>query len=494
MSKSSEQKLFIVTCLLTIFPALVSSPASADWDKTYGGEGWERAKSVQVTADGGYVMAGSATVNGVSRAWLLKTDADGNLMWDKMFAQEASTMDTGEFAQETADGGYIILASSFWEMDGGLLQSDVWLIKTDSNGTVMWDKTFGGPYDDPARNVQQTSDGGYVFTGTLRSDADFRPWLVKTDSDGNTMWEKTLGQENEGGVFFQQTTDGGYIVASSGSEALLIKTDADGNELWNKSFGSGKGPNFVRQTSDGGYIVTGGQLHASPGRTSDLWLMKTDAGGNKLWERIFEEEVDGVGVCAQETPDGRYVILGESFLLFSSSDPDPNIRLIGTDTDGNEMWERRFGGADEDDMGFFMIQADEGSFLISGSTTTYGAGNEDAWLIKTSPTLLTQINLASPANDVVVSSPPTFSWIAKEDEIGNLFAVDLSYTPDFSSYFSTWNNMRLSLQETTWTMATKVWRKIPHGKRVYWRVRGIDLWQSDLRIVVSDEARSFYKR
>jgi uncharacterized delta-60 repeat protein len=258
------------------------------WNKIFGGNGNDRAYAVQQTSDGGYVIAGwtSSYGAGSADAWLIKTDADGNMLWDKTFG--GSAWEDAYSVHQTSDGGYILAGFTYSFSAGG---SDVWLIKTDADGNMLWDKTFGGIGLDVAYALQLTSDGGYILSGDTNSygagSSDF--WLIKTDADGNMLWDKTFGGANDDEAYaVQQTSDGGYILTgftyshgAGSSDFWLIKTDADGNMLWDKTFGS-EGLDWawaVQQTSDGGYILAGYTTSYGAG-SFDVWLIKTDANGN----------------------------------------------------------------------------------------------------------------------------------------------------------------------------------------------------------------------
>ena len=381
------------------------------FSKTFGGSGQDYGRSVQQTSDGGYIITGNTRSFGEGNqdVWLIKTDSQGQEEWNQTVGG-GSNKETGYYVQQTNDGGYII--TGITDSNGDNI-TEVWLIKTDSQGNEKWNHTFGGngALNDIGHSVQQTTDGGYIITGitweVYGNGGDL--WLIKTDSQGNEEWSSIFGGEyGDRGYSGQPTTDGGYILTGksyfnyqsdgrwNNGDVRLIKTDSQGNEEWNQTFSGSKEGTYidgygttryfeeygssVQQTSDGGYIITGTRNRFDDNDDNeDVLLIKTDNQGNEQWNQIFGGNQIDFGTSVQQTIDGGFVITGytESF-----GNGFSDVWLIKTDSQGREEWNRTYGGSGWD-VGRSVQQTTDGGYIIAGQTGSFGNGNTDVWLIKT---------------------------------------------------------------------------------------------------------------
>ena len=357
-----------------------------EWSKTFGGSGYDLGDSVQQTADGGFIIAGQTSSFGAggSDVYLIKTDGSGSEQWSKTFG--GSDYDYGRSVQQTADGGFIIagFTDSF-----GAGASDVYLIKTDNSGSEQWSKTFGGSNYDYGYSVQQTADGGFIIVGDTLSfgageydQSDL--YLIKTDNSGSEQWSKTFGgSDDDYGRSVQQTADGGFIIAgqtssfgAGGSDVYLIKTDGSGSEQWSKTLGRSENDYgySVQQTADFGFIIVGQT-------GGDVYLIKTDNSGNEQWSKTFGGIYWDGGRSVQQTADGGFIIVGST----SSFGADfTDVYLIKTEGSGSEQWSKTFGGIYYDG-GYSVRQTADGGFIIVGAKDSFGAGGPDVYLIYFKP-------------------------------------------------------------------------------------------------------------
>jgi len=264
------------------------SSGNSLWSKTFGGINDDFAYSVQETSDGGYIIAAKTESFGAGNfdVYLIKTDANGDSLWIKTFG--GSNIDDGTCVRQTTDGGYILVGNT---TSFGAGSADVFLIKTDASGDTLWSKTLGDTSVDIALTGMQTSDGGYMILGYTYSfgAGGMEACLIKTDANGGLAWSKSYGSiDNDVAYYGQQTSDDGYIISGTTNsygagnfDVILIKTDLNGDTLWTRSFGGidNDQGHFVQQTVDTGYIVAGFTQSFGAGNR-DIYLLKADNDGH----------------------------------------------------------------------------------------------------------------------------------------------------------------------------------------------------------------------
>ena len=356
------------------------------WQKTFGGSAWDEARSVQQTKDGGYIVAGSTCsfedIDG--DVYILKLNADGSLAWQKSWG--GVNEDHAYSIQETNDGGYI-LAGATWSFGAG--KYDAYVLKIDASGDFVWHKYFGGAYDDWAYSVQQTNDGGYIVAGGTSSNENdpSNVYILKLNADGSLDWQETFGGTAWDEAYsIQQTTDGGYIVAGSTSsfgsgyyDLYILKLKSDGSLDWQKTFGGSNNDEAysIQQTDDGGYIVAGYTEPSGAGHR-DVYILKLNANGDKVWEKILGGSDDNVAWSVQQTDDGGYIVSGS---IYSSDITSFDVYVLKLDASGNLIWRRIFGGIYWEN-GYSVQQTLDGGYIVAGSTSSFGAGLPDAYVLK----------------------------------------------------------------------------------------------------------------
>ena len=378
---------------ILLFLSLVLSPVvvtfgqeSTIWMKTFGGTNNDNCFSALLALDGGYILAGDTASFGVGETdvWLIKTDENGNMEWNKTYGGVAN--DDVQFMISDEDG-YILVSRTYSFGEG---DADLWLIKIDINGNMIWNQTYGGPGAEWAWSIVKTSDDGYALLGRTNSfgsgDNDF--WLIKTNSEGLLEWHKPIGYTgNDRGRFLVNTSDGGFLLLgwtnSHGAGEVdfwLVKTDFNGNPQWNKTYGGEAGDRgkVIAKTEENGYLLGGSTGSFGAGKT-DIWLVRIDSAGNQIWNKTYggqeSESVNSLLV----TDDGGYAFVGYTY-SFGAGDQDVWFSKI--DSTGNILWNQTYGGIARESI-HSLQKTEQGGYLLSGFSASEVEGDTDVLLIKT---------------------------------------------------------------------------------------------------------------
>jgi len=379
-------KKFTIILLILICISKITS-AQIAFQKTFGSTSstWnDFGRAVlQDTIDGGYTIAGFTNSFGAGVGiYLFHTNVNGSVLWSKQYGSNAY----GESILQTFDGGYII---------AGLKYSSpgfhFYAVRTDNNGDTLWTKTYNngtspGAASDGTMSVWQTTDGGFVFTGYYDANNCFG--IIRTDANGNILWTKAYGGGGEHSHSLQQTADGGLIICgytfnfgAGDYDVYLVKTDNTGNILWTKTYGTTgvEEPYSVQQTTDGGYIITGKTQPGGILSQGYVFLIKTNSTGDTLWTKSYGGTVGEMGYSVQQTTDGGYIVTGVTY-SFGAGGQD--VYLIRTNSTGDILWTKAYGGINND-FGISVKQTANGGFIITGETSSFGAGGIDVYLICT---------------------------------------------------------------------------------------------------------------
>lgn len=333
--------LILLITLMVITPSLMAQPDTV-WTRTYGYAESDGAASICKAHDGGYVFLGytNSYGDGNLNMYLVKTDSDGNQIWNRLFG--GPNFEYGYSVIASSDGGYVLTGYTASEGAGS---KDVYLVKTDSLGNIIWEHTYGGEGLDVGKSVCQTDDGHYLIAGYTESfgAGDDDIYLIKVDSEGQEIWSNTYGNTaTELGWSVIQSRDGNYIVGgSTGSltanrDVYLLKTDTDGNTMWTNSFhlNNYDAGNSLCENENGElYIVGDADIHQSD--VMQVYVIKADSMGNQIWEHHYGESSYydyGNSVCL--TDDGDIIVCGITKSVANGNDVylikiDPEATLFG---------------------------------------------------------------------------------------------------------------------------------------------------------------------
>lgn len=463
------KKLYL---LLPLLLPLITYSQDILWEKSYGGQHADYLFDAQPTADYGFILAGSSLSNKTGNKsddnhgdldyWVWKMTEKGDLDWQKSFG--GSGFDLLQSIKNTSDGGFILAGTSssgtgFQKGEDCKGLTDFWVIKLDASGGEQWQRTIGGNGSDELLCAFQTRDGGYILGGSSSSSpvsiANIKPdakssaitkadlyskseksrgnmdyWVVKLDKQGVIVWQKTYGGQYADLLrSMEQTTDNGYILAGYSNSSMsgektdnnkgigdvwVLKINDAGEIEWQNSYGAegDDQPYVIHQTSDGGYIVGANSNSTNPltslggivGNGTDYWVLKLDEEGGVIWSKTYDFGKVDVLTSLVENKDHTYLIGGYA----QSESRVPKNGIVGKvankvakekdgindyialkiDEKGEELWKKTVGSSGEDILRK-LIETRDGGYLMAGTSNSGASkdknsniGGSDFWVVK----------------------------------------------------------------------------------------------------------------
>lgn len=392
----SLQKQIYFLVFLSSLCFSTSTAAQTTFEKTYGNIYGNEANSVIQTNTGGYAIAGFYDVEGLFSAefYVIVTDAQGDTLWARTYGEKVDSTvnlingsgNEGYHLIQTSDNGFLFTGER--HLPGGGT-SDAFSVRLSETGELLWSRLYGGFDNDYGISVAQTADDDFVIGGfTETYGAGIRDmYLFKTNALGDTLWTKTYGGPSiDAATDMQQTTDGGFILVgytfsfgAGNSDVYVIRTDANGDILWQKTYGgelNDIGQSII-QTQDGGFIICGETESFDLG-TLEVYVLKINAAGVVEWSKAYGGNEFESGRSIAETEDG-YAIAGYTRSFGAGSE---DFYLIKTNDQGDLTWAKTYGG-NSDDSAQSIKHTDDDGFIMTGYTRSFGAGALDIYLVKT---------------------------------------------------------------------------------------------------------------
>ncbi len=362
--------------------------------------------------------------HGSADAWVVKLDPSGTMVWQN--ALGGSSFDEGASIDKTTDGGYVIAGrsnSSDGDVSNNFGDHDLWVVRLDGAGMILWEKSYGGTAADRAHAIRQTSDGGFVAAGITESnDGDVTGnhggedcWVIKIDSIGNLLWQSALGgSEEDEAHSVAETSDGGFIIAGhtvsddgdvsgnhGSTDAWVAKLDGAGNLVWQNTLGGTAADvaRYIEETSDGGFILSGaasstnGDVIGNTTGTADSWIIRMDPIGTVLWQKTYGGSGTENGQCIRQTADGGFIVAGDAGSNngdVSGNNGAADFWIFQLDSLGNLLWQKALGGSSID-LGHHINITSDGAYIVVGWAGSSNGdvvgshGNLEAWVVKLMP-------------------------------------------------------------------------------------------------------------
>ena len=363
------------------------------WERTYGGANWEWANDLIEVSDGGYALVGftdptATTYGGVM--WLVRTDADGNQLWNRTIGNLTEDVCRGDSLIECSDGGFAIAGDFLYEVPQ---HAEMWLVRTDANGDCIWNRTYNGP-DGGALCTEliECSDGGFALYGGASEDYYF----VRTDSNGVQLWNRTYGYVGRDFAWpgsLVQCDDGGFAMLGntqslgSDSQVLLVRTDSDGNRLWRKDYDKpGYDLGHAILALDSGFLII------AQNERLLLWVIRIDDDGTIIWDRSYIHHTMwyhshgiGIGTSAVQCSKGGFAIAGYGGSTTMGM-VGGDAWLLRIDDAGNLLWDLIYGPQERNEV-HAIIECSDGGFALAGQTGNQTQREFDFWLLRVADSL-----------------------------------------------------------------------------------------------------------
>ncbi|MFH2111222.1 MAG: CARDB domain-containing protein [Candidatus Bathyarchaeota archaeon] len=377
-------KYALLALLLLSSAYMVYGQGYEEWSKDIGGEDTEHFKAIQETTDGGFIIVGYVELwtRDDRELYMVKTDSMGDIEWSQVYGDVKD--DDAYDVVQTSDGGYLV-AGGTKSYGAGL--TDLWVMRTDGQGELLWEKILGGAKDDVAYSITSLAGGDYLLAGSTASygSGSSDVWVLKINDEGEVLWNITLGgPKNDIGREIITTADDGFIIVgdtssygAGWSDVWLIKMNADGSVSWNQTYGGSANDSgrSVKETSEG-YVIAGNS-DSFGSNLVEGYIVKADAEGNLVWEKTFGGSSDDYAESVELLADEGYLVTGYTT---STGTGESDVWLFSLSGDGDLVDETFYGGSMRDRM--YQVHAtSDGGYILVGFTWSFGSGG-NGYLIK----------------------------------------------------------------------------------------------------------------
>ena len=372
--------------------------AQNDIGQTYGAHDTEIAYSLSISFDNHYFITGitKSFSNGTDEVYVLKIDNLGNIIFENYYGSKFQ--DRGMSIYNLEDGNFIITGESWNGFDNEYGRENVFLLKIDDTGEIIWQKSLFQPHRDQGFCVKELSDNNLLIVGyTISYGLRGQLYIIKTNSEGEKIWERHFGTNgvDYGFDFVELQNNDLLILGNAGgffnwvqndytthdADIMLIRLDADGNEIWTKFWGEDEHDlaRQIIQTPDNEFFIIGSTQTNSAG-SFDILLLKIDEQGDEIWSKTYGEQSFDYGQSIAITNDNQYLYIA-AVVDTQDETAQTDIFVLKTDLLGNEIWSHIItkDGADN----CFSIKAlDDGGCIVAGNTTNKNDNNQDIILLK----------------------------------------------------------------------------------------------------------------